>query len=426
MPVRKPEGKPPQFTPLAPDALPDVCMRTYTVTLVTPMYGGGVQAGVPDKDMPVRVSSIRGQLRFWWRLLNGQGKSPEQLFSEERALWGGLGDTPEQVTASRVRITVGRAQGVTEAACAQFQLRPEGKYASMPQFHKGYPGYALFPGQGQLAAGGRGIEKPPANVIEPGLKITLTVQFLGKPAEFEREVLPALRYWASFGGLGARTRRGLGSLRVEGLAPVTVEEAAGAGCLLKLRSGSSQDAVMVWSTAIGRLQQFRQGKGIGRNPGQDPKRPGRSRWPEADAVRRAAGTHAPAHAPAHPAGNVFPRARFGLPIIFHFKDDRAGDPGDTALVPQGSDRYASPLILKAYWDGKSFRAAALCLPTADELLEHALVLGNNGKGRSLPAEQTCAPQAWWPGPHKSKDIPPLRDNGSDDPLNAFLAFFMKG
>ena len=40
--------------------------------LITPIYGGGIQAAVPDVLMPIRVTAIRGQLRFWWRLLAQQ------------------------------------------------------------------------------------------------------------------------------------------------------------------------------------------------------------------------------------------------------------------------------------------------------------------------------------------------------------------
>jgi CRISPR-associated protein Cmr1 len=50
--------------------------------------------------------------------------------------------------------------------------------------------------------------------------------------------------------------------------------------------------------------------------------------------------------------NAYPRAEFGLPIIFHFKD--ANDPPDTQLYPVfpgpgkiKADRMASPLILRA-------------------------------------------------------------------------------
>ncbi|MFZ4701399.1 MAG: type III-B CRISPR module RAMP protein Cmr1, partial [Candidatus Methylumidiphilus sp.] len=56
------------------EELPDrptsaVWRESFQVTTLTPIYGGGTEAGVPDQILPVRVASIRGQLRFWWRLL---------------------------------------------------------------------------------------------------------------------------------------------------------------------------------------------------------------------------------------------------------------------------------------------------------------------------------------------------------------------
>ncbi|MEI8633100.1 type III-B CRISPR module RAMP protein Cmr1 [Vibrio sp. PP-XX7] len=63
---------------------------SYQCTLVTPMYGGGVNAGEVDKEMPIRASAIRGQLRFWWRIACGP-KDSKALF-EKRKLFGvGLG-----------------------------------------------------------------------------------------------------------------------------------------------------------------------------------------------------------------------------------------------------------------------------------------------------------------------------------------------
>ena len=59
---------------------------TVQCELITPMYGGGVKAGVVDRNMPIRASALRGQLRFWWRLLNS---TTYPLFSAESALWGG-------------------------------------------------------------------------------------------------------------------------------------------------------------------------------------------------------------------------------------------------------------------------------------------------------------------------------------------------
>ena len=70
-------------------------------TLITPMFGGGVRPGEVDCDMPIRASALRGQLRFWWRLLNGAGRKPTDLFIAESALWGGIsskGPRASQVT----------------------------------------------------------------------------------------------------------------------------------------------------------------------------------------------------------------------------------------------------------------------------------------------------------------------------------------
>ena len=44
---------------------PDMETRTYEIQVITPLFGGGVEAGKgyhPDTD---RLSSIRGHLRFW-------------------------------------------------------------------------------------------------------------------------------------------------------------------------------------------------------------------------------------------------------------------------------------------------------------------------------------------------------------------------
>lgn len=85
-------------------------------------------------------------------------------------------------------------------------------------------------------------------------------------------------------------------------------------------------------------------------------RPGRSRWPEPDSIRRLSGSGPFIHAPNHPVQKGFPRADLGLPIIFHFKDyvetlppGVPNDPPDTTLEGprSGLSRFASPVITKA-------------------------------------------------------------------------------
>ncbi len=400
------------------------------VTTITPVYGGGVTAGEPDAELPVRASSIRGQLRFWWRLLH-RTHHGRALFTAERQLWGAMGQ-PNRDYASKVRLRVREVSNVRWEACARFSQGRDGRYRSTPNFLHNIPPYAMFPGQGRLARDRRSIENDPADVLLPGLGFVLDVEC---PSDRWSEVEQTLRWWASFGGLGTRTRRGLGSVRVAELTPVTPEEVVVVGGQLVQKRPTMGNPNAAWRIAVDALQKFRQDINLGRNPGQQPNRPGRSRWPEPDALRLITGktrvkADGVALTPQHPAGNVFPRARFGMPIIFHFQGERGdqqADPGDISLQPAHWDRMASPLILKAMaLDAEQFAACALLLPT-DHLDQLALSL----TGADLRRELVLPPGDWWPENSAEalalvQEIGPLQNRGAGDPLLAFLDYFEKG
>ncbi|WP_374488959.1 type III-B CRISPR module RAMP protein Cmr1 [Zoogloea sp.] len=394
--------------------------KTYPCTLVTPMYGGGVKAGVVDEAMPIRASAIRGQLRFWWRLLaiHRDGMSPQAAREREFAVWGGLGTPP---TASRVWVQVHMTTPLPVKAepWAAFEPSPRGGWNTLPtpqEWAKGAD-YALFPGQGKKP--GLRDSADPASLLRPGVQWSLKLAVssptgdagkLADLAQEEKRVHDALRWWACFGGVGARTRRGLGAVKVDGLEPVTASEVKACGCSLTLASTGGNDASQSWVWGISRLKDFRQGKNLGRNPGAG-NRPGRSRWPEPDAIRRYTGCNSSLHAPEHKAGNLFPRAAFGLPIIFHFKDEREGDPSDFSLNPVHKERMASPLILRPYLQNGKWFPAALLLPT-DHL---------NSLCLTLPDRSVTGPGAWWQ-PAKAALVPPMVSRGTDA-LSAFLKYF---
>lgn len=397
----------------------------YHCTLVTPMYGGGVQAGEVDAAMPIRATAIRGQLRQWWRLLHRkQFETTQQMFEAERAIWGGLGDETT-LAKSKVRVNVKPDDGrkPTLQPTATYTQR-DGKMRG-PDFGR-YPGYALFPAQGKSERGA--ITEQPKSLLKEGMTFQLTLHLdPGLDSDQRAQVLTALRWWANFGGVGARTRRGCGAVQVldakKQCVGVSEQEAADHGWRLVL-AGSSANAIDAWGTAIGHLRDFRQKPGIARNPGQGA-RPGRSRWPEPDAIRRITGEASEHHAPAHPAGNVFPRAAFGLPIITHFKQEREWrqkDPQDSTLkpVPKGSDRpserMASPLILRPYFDGKGWRPAVLCLDLG-HIRDMGLLL--DGKFRGAPHK---IPAGQWQAGQKADQIMPMQGRGGDA-IEAFLAYF---
>ncbi len=378
--------------------------HTYRCGLLTPLLGGGVQAGRVDPLMPIRVAGIRGQLRFWWRISRADQDAPSsEVFQCERRIWGGIGDT--EPTASQVRIRVS-AEAVQRSA-----LRSEGDIPG------GAMKYAFGPGVID------GVTWLPAGY---GFNLQLTY-----PETLADDVQTALRWWASFGGIGARTRRGLGAVSVNGIEPIDDQAVRGRGGQLHCRNQSFDSAERAWTDAVTKLHQFRQGPEIGRRPAraENPRRPARSFWPEPDQLRRFSGRNDNGnHRPVHEAGNVFPRAAFGMPIQFEFH--KSSEPDTRDLLPDRLDgehrparRMASPLILRPYHDADRWRAGALLLPGWRDAMTTPLRFNRD--------EET---PEHWPGDETAEDrserqrlaglIPPMAGRG-DDPLSAFMAFFME-
>jgi CRISPR-associated protein Cmr1 len=337
--------------------------KEYHISLVTPIFGGGVEAGEPDETLPIRGTSIRGQLQFWWRATCGAGFSTHKdLFARHAEIWG----TTDK--ASPVEIDIRDVAANAPKPCAEYTSRNDGRlqlrWNSLFDSPNRELAYALFPFQGQLTKDRRRVEIRPAGFIETA-SFRLRLRY---PAALRQDVERAVWAWANFGGLGARTRRGCGALLCDALAPKDIDDLrrwfrtgsvnseGGARDWPTMPSsvliGSPPEAPLdAWKRAVGLLQEFRQGEGIARNPGAQKNRPGRSRYPEPETIRRVTGRRPPQHPRlAHIPDDAFPRAEFGLPIVFHFRGQ--GEPPDTVLYPSRSpngdacERMASPLILK--------------------------------------------------------------------------------
>lgn len=428
--------------------------KKYKCKLVTPMYGGGVKAGEVDAAMPIRATEIRGHLRFWWRLLNRKNYSDSQaLFKAERDIWGGLGD--EQLLAASKVVVKLSGFGVPKLdACASY---PFGK--SYPTWADWASAYVLFPAQGKIERGV--IEQEPSKLAREGLSWELHIGYRNLPEDaakreqITKSVSEAFRWWATFGGVGARSRRGLGAIEIENQSEkrtfnyVTTAEVEQAGMQLVLKK-PVKTALNAWKQAVNAMRDFRQGEGVGRNKGQQSNRPGRSRWPEPASIRKAVGVHrikedGISFAPDQKTEIIFPRAAFGLPIIFHFqnikndskdgkqKKDQKSDPDDTQLIPmidgKDQERMASPLILRPYRTADDWCPAALKLPD-DNLLRMDLKLENSGKGRSSNLPKITTAGKWWPQDNSAKAskaalIEPMKERGNDA-LKAFLQYFSVG
>ncbi len=361
--------------------------------LITPLFGGGVEPGKVDMKMPVRATTVRGHLRFWWRLLHGgslDSTDSTALFKKERALWGGISKQGASASRVAVRVSADAAKDAQMIGSGEAEIPPYGLISDRE-------------------------EQPRLLKESYSFRITLRFDSCTDQAQID-EVRRALRWWASFGGLGARTRRGFGALEVKEnqthLDAVTCEEVNALEGHLVLGENRG-NAMSAWKTSVEPLRNFRQGANIGRKSGAG--NPGRSQWPEADAIRRHAGPYAPHHAAGHPARDLYPRAAFGLPIVFHFKDK--GEPRDHTLEPAAGDehdRMASPLILRPYLDGQQYRPMALLLPGWQERISVPVRFEDDVLGPAWPKNIDERRS-------QAKEIKPMQDQ--DNVLAAFMTFF---
>jgi CRISPR-associated protein Cmr1 len=354
--------------------------RTYT--LITRLVGGEVEPGKKDPVSVVRATEVRGQLRFWWRALRGwQAKgSLEELRNLESALFGSAGEGGASPVVVEVEVLKEKAD------------------------HQNARGVQRDLGSPPRGKGGRA-------PVEEGVVFRLRLRFPErvKNLNLAEELEAALWAWETFGGIGARTRRGFGALLREGASPPTEKEirerlgryAREEGWPYGVPHLTPQSLVRVvplsWEELTERYRAFRQTRS-GQSSGHSLWPEFDELWPEFDEIRRLTGRHAPTHPPRHPV-RKFPQAHFGLPIIFRFKD--RGDPPNATLKPREAERRASPLLFRPLGEGQRPCVVAVLegarFPGERQVLK--LVL-KNGKSRTWEVDP-------WLTPEEARQIPLL-------------------
>jgi CRISPR-associated protein Cmr1 len=78
--------------------------------LITPLFGGGVEAKKNDDITLISGKTIRGHLRFWWRAtrggqFGGGTEGLKRMKEREAEIWGAA-STPDKLSPSRVQIEV--------------------------------------------------------------------------------------------------------------------------------------------------------------------------------------------------------------------------------------------------------------------------------------------------------------------------------
>lgn len=171
----------------------------FDVELLTPAFIGGPTPRRLDEYMPLRPSTVRGLLRGWFRV------------GAAALLWPRDSSPHEQARAiEALRQAESRVFGSTERASPVVVLPPEGgePVEISPPDPAQYPGvrylgYGLFDDRNLV---------PQALRTPPSLRLTLGLR---REVAGVRELLGATVWlWLALGGLGARSRRGFGSMQI--------------------------------------------------------------------------------------------------------------------------------------------------------------------------------------------------------------------
>jgi len=436
------KGLPPEVTK-QPQPLIITQERYYK--LITPLFGGGAVTGEPDAVTVVRGTEIRGHLRFWWRAcFGGRYGDVKEMKADEDRIWGAAAkskskkDEEEKENVEEGNVGKTTVQIMVEVLDlndikdeSPYKIEFEGGKVKVKSIHN-IPGYAAFP----FRPPQKEVKNNP--VIKPvfdNVSFLLTISF---PSEVQKDIEGALWAWETFGGIGARTRRGFGALQltqigkkkntdvpttsnvvqwlqehiialqttseppVKGDAPKNVSCLSATMPLYAMKpSGNAKEA---WNRIIRQLLEFRQAP-HGRTK--------RSKWPEAEAIRDLIGRRY-YKSLSHP--QRFPRAAFGLPIIFHFKDSGDGpdfDPHDSTLqgTEEGHDRLASPLILRPLLCNNNY-AVGIAVVLKNAFLPDELLLKEED-GKSYQVKPHIDPQ-------EVARVEPLQ--GQPDVLKAFMNY----
>lgn len=186
--------------------MPVIVRTTYSLT--TPLFSAGAVQDEPE----LRLPSFKGVLRFWWRALawsRFQGDL-ERIREEESKTFGSSGRDGQSAVLMRL-VVEKTGTRLRRGEYLVRNLRPEGP--------AGHPQGLYYLGYGLVQGGGRQMGCIQRAALCPPLRFTVEMLVRKNKisdASFET-LIDALKAIGLMGGMGARSRRGFGSLTLNRL-----------------------------------------------------------------------------------------------------------------------------------------------------------------------------------------------------------------
>jgi CRISPR-associated protein Cmr1 len=324
---------------LLPGYIKDI--REYR--LITPLFGGGVETLKSDPISIIRETEIRGQLRFWWRASRSwQYTSIKEMKEAEDTIWG-------KAHTTQKRQTEDNGEPVQEDKNQTIQISVKVTNNGTTVDTSAAPEYLTFALRDE---GGK---------LRENVRFNLHITY---PQIYNTEIEAALWAWETFGGIGARTRRGFGALHLKKSSlqpqldrPKTMDPKdikkwindklnkfiqrntfpnnvphlsyphLSKNLTYDIVPSPKDKDISVWDELSDRLKDFRQKKNKGKK-WLDKKH---AVDVQDNGIKKEA---------------KFPKATIGLPLVFQFPDKE-----DNITIQggeEGQERFASPLIIRPY------------------------------------------------------------------------------
>lgn len=173
-------------------------IEKFQLELITPCFC----AGADQAKAEIRASSVRGQLRWWFRALGGQR-------DEEARVFGSVDKDLARSSAIQVRVVqIGRGRDWDPP-----RVRPESSDAYVYYF-------------ASVSGKQKNERWKSTGNVPPGSKFLVNIRWVRNISESDESKLQkAINLWRTIGGLGLRVTRGLGAFSCAE-APLTQEHVA--------------------------------------------------------------------------------------------------------------------------------------------------------------------------------------------------------
>ena len=170
---------------------------TLDCTILTPMFLGDA-----DQQAALSTAPIKAALRYWWRVSGvHNAKNSEELFKKESCLFG---SADEKFGKSKVSVSV---EGGVEVSEKQFRSYHEINHPEVKYKRGKIPSLLYLANMGILNSS-----------LQPKFKYIPTQQsfkiHLLFPENLNDHLLPTLHLFQNLGSLGARSRKGWGSVNI--------------------------------------------------------------------------------------------------------------------------------------------------------------------------------------------------------------------